>query len=107
MIERFRLSDFCDRPVRGYSRGQRQRTAIARVALADPNLLLLDEPETGLDEDSRKLLLSFVEERTSRGDFVLWVTHGGASEITSAHTLWLKQGRLWDQQSESSAETLP
>ena len=92
-IKRFELEEFCDRPVRGFSQGQRQRTAIARAALADAPLLLLDEPTTGLDSGARQTLYDYVLDSRTKRRFVLWVTHEELSGVEVDHELRLNRGR--------------
>ncbi len=62
-------------PVRTYSRGMVQRLAIARAILHDPPILLLDEPDTGLDQQAAEMLHHLI--RTLGGDHrtVLLTTH--------------------------------
>ena len=69
------LSDRGHDRVRGYSRGMRQRLAIARSILHDPPILLLDEPFTGLDAAARSMLSRMVEDLHREGRTVLLVTH--------------------------------
>ena len=61
--------------VRTYSRGMQQRLAIARALLHDPALLLLDEPYTGLDQDSAAQFDTLVADAASTGRMVLMATH--------------------------------
>jgi heme exporter protein A len=61
--------------VRGYSRGMRQRLAIARAILHDPSILLLDEPFTGLDASAKAILSRMIEEAQRGGRTVVLVTH--------------------------------
>jgi ABC-type multidrug transport system ATPase subunit len=76
--ERFDLHVFADRPVRTYSRGQRQRIALARALVQAPRLLLLDEPTTGLDGPATQRLARVLREEAARGATVVLSTHDDA-----------------------------
>lgn len=58
-----------------FSRGLAQRVALARGILHDPQVLLLDEPDTGLDEDAITLLHELIAERKAAGQTTLLTTH--------------------------------
>lgn len=58
-----------------FSRGQLQRLALARAMLHSPQLLLLDEPDAGLDEEGHELLESLLREHTERHGTTLFTTH--------------------------------
>lgn len=62
-------------PVRTYSRGMTQRLAIARSILHDPPVLLLDEPDTGLDQASVDMLHRLIRQLGSADRAVLLTTH--------------------------------
>jgi len=65
-----------DRPMKQLSRGQQQKVAIARSLLTAPSLLLMDEPTTGLDPQSKREVQSFITAmRTERDVTVLLCTH--------------------------------
>jgi heme exporter protein A len=61
--------------VRELSRGMQQRLAIARAILHDPELLLLDEPHTGLDQEAASMLDAILKEVATRGRTVVMTTH--------------------------------
>jgi heme exporter protein A len=61
--------------VRTYSRGMQQRLAIGRAVLHDPQVLLLDEPHTGLDQDACVMLDNALAEVASRGRTVVMTSH--------------------------------
>jgi ABC-2 type transport system ATP-binding protein len=63
------------RPVGGFSTGMRQRTKLAQALVADPELLLLDEPTAGLDPAGREQMLDLVERLANFGISVLFATH--------------------------------
>ncbi len=63
------------RPVGGFSTGMRQRTKLAQAIVADPQLVLLDEPTAGLDPMGREEMLTLVARLGSFGISVLLATH--------------------------------
>jgi heme exporter protein A len=62
-------------PVRTFSRGMQQRLAIARAALHQPSVLLLDEPDTGLDQHAAEMLHELLATVGTQGRTVLMTTH--------------------------------
>jgi len=63
------------RPIAGFSTGMRQRTKLAQAIVADPELVLLDEPTAGLDPMGREEMLSLVARLGGLGISVLLATH--------------------------------
>ncbi len=93
-IARFEIGAFGDRHVRTYSRGQRQRLALARALVGAPQLLLLDEPTTGLDQASMQMLEKTIAEEIERGALVILVTHDRAfARAIAGETIKLERGR--------------
>lgn len=68
------LADVGEKPVREYSGGMKRRLALARALLVPFDLLILDEPFTGLDVENRRRAAACVQSR-SAGKIVLLVTH--------------------------------
>lgn len=74
-LDRVGLADLADRPIGQLSGGQRQRAFIARAIAQEPEVLLLDEPITGVDITSQHALLHLLEELNSRGITIISTTH--------------------------------
>ena len=75
LIEGFELIDRIDDPIGGFSRGMRQKTAIACALLPDPDLLVLDEPLSGLDAPSTAIVKELLRAWAARGRSVLYTSH--------------------------------
>ncbi|TDB80505.1 ATP-binding cassette domain-containing protein [Actinomadura sp. KC216] len=74
LLERFDLADAADRPVKGYSGGMRRRIDLAGALVADPPVLFLDEPTTGLDPRARAALWDTISELVAGGSTLLLTT---------------------------------
>jgi len=74
LLEAFGLSDAAGRPTRTYSGGMRRRLDLAAALVANPPLLFLDEPTTGLDPQSRQDLWGIIEGLVEGGTTVLLLT---------------------------------
>lgn len=74
-LRRVRLDKLADRPIGEFSGGQRQRILVARALAARPDVLLLDEPFTGVDMPSLELLLDLCGELTAQGTAIVMSTH--------------------------------
>ncbi|MFB4303258.1 ATP-binding cassette domain-containing protein [Actinomadura sp. NTSP31] len=74
LLERFDLTGAADRPVKGYSGGMRRRIDLAGALVADPPVLFLDEPSTGLDPRARAALWDTIAELVAGGSTLLLTT---------------------------------
>lgn len=94
-LERTNLSNVTDSLVREFSRGMRQRLAVARAFIHNPTLLLLDEPFTSLDDRAIALLQSLLKDALDKGATIIMSTHQlrEAMEL-STHVALLNRGKL-------------
>ncbi len=83
-LEGVEMLEYADRPVRDFSRGMRQRVALARTLLHDPALVLLDEPFTGLDVHASSLLRDVLTRLRDGARTVVLVTHNLAQGLSLA-----------------------
>ena len=75
LLELVHLEDLADRPTQVLSRGQKQRLGLARALVHDPDVVLLDEPASGLDPRSRVELRGIVRGLAAEGRTVLVSSH--------------------------------
>ena len=73
-LEAVGLPDCADKPVRLLSGGMKRRTALLRALLAEYEILFLDEPFKGLDEETKMSVMEYCKEKTA-GKTVIMVTH--------------------------------
>ncbi|MGB5695711.1 MAG: ABC transporter ATP-binding protein [Polyangiales bacterium] len=75
MIDKVGLADAIDRPIGKFSKGMMQRIGLAQALLHDPELLVLDEPMSGLDPIGRKEVRDLLLEQRARGKTLLFTSH--------------------------------
>jgi ABC-2 type transport system ATP-binding protein len=75
LVERVGLTHAIDRPIGKFSKGMMQRIGIAQALLHDPELLILDEPMSGLDPIGRKEVRDLIIEQRQAGKTILFTSH--------------------------------
>jgi ABC-2 type transport system ATP-binding protein len=75
LLQRFGLWDAADDPIRTYSKGMRQKTALAGTVLHEPSVVFLDEPTSGLDPRAARTVRDLIAELAAAGRTVFLSTH--------------------------------
>src|SRR6056297_976112 len=75
ILDRVGLGEAADRPAGGYSKGMAQRLALGMALVGEPDLLILDEPATGLDPAGAKEMRAIVRAEAGRGATVFFSSH--------------------------------
>ncbi|WP_435334378.1 ABC transporter ATP-binding protein [Haloarchaeobius sp. TZWWS8] len=75
LLERVGIADAADRKATGYSKGMKQRLMLAMALAGEPELLILDEPSTGLDPTGAREMREIVLEESERGATVFFSSH--------------------------------
>jgi ABC-2 type transport system ATP-binding protein len=95
VLEMVDLTSAAGRRIRGYSLGMRQRLGIAGALLADPRVLMFDEPANGLDPEGIRWMRSLLRGHAARGGTVLLSSHLlGEVEHTVDRLLVIGNGRI-------------
>jgi ABC-2 type transport system ATP-binding protein len=95
VLERVGMSDRADRKLRGYSKGMRQRIKLAQALLHDPELLILDEPLSGIDPIGRQDLLELFRSLAAMGKCLIISSHElEALEKLTGHVVIMARGRV-------------
>jgi ABC-2 type transport system ATP-binding protein len=94
-LERVGMSDRSDRVVRGYSKGMRQRIKLAQALLHDPELLILDEPLSGIDPVGRWEFIRLFRDLAAQGKCLLVSSHELEElEKLTDHIAIMSHGRI-------------
>ena len=87
------------RTYRKYSLGMKQRLAIAQAVMERPDVIMLDEPTNGLDEDGVKQIRTLIQEERSRGAMVLLASHNREDiRVLADHSYRIKDGAVVPQE---------
>ena len=101
VIDQVGLSDRLEHFPRELSGGQEQRVAIARALVADPSLIVADEPTGDLDRDSADEVLKILEDlAANQGKTIVMVTHDPKAAARATRCLQLEKGSLIPSDSE-------
>lgn len=95
LLTRFGLADAMHRPLIHFSRGMLQRVVLSRALLHDPEILILDEPYAGLDEDGVGAVNDVLREARADGRMALVIAHGKErAQPVVTRTVRLQEGRI-------------
>ena len=75
LLELFSLGSFRHAPISTYSKGMKQRVLISAALLHDPDVLILDEPLSGIDVTSAQLFRHLLDELAGQGKTILYISH--------------------------------
>ncbi|MCK5404751.1 MAG: ABC transporter ATP-binding protein, partial [Desulfobulbaceae bacterium] len=75
LLERVGMSHAADLQIGRYSKGMRQRVGLAQALLGDPDVLILDEPMSGLDPLGRQLVVDIIRDYNLKGNTILFCSH--------------------------------
>jgi len=107
LLELFGILGAADQPISGYSKGMKQKVLISAALLHDPDLLILDEPESGLDVTAVLVLRSLITELARRGKAILYSSHIMESvERVCSRVMVLHRGEVVADDSASRLRTL-
>jgi ABC-2 type transport system ATP-binding protein len=107
LLQLFSLHGDRHAPISAYSKGMRQKILLAAALLHNPDLLLLDEPFSGLDVSSSLVLRSLIQELAARGKVVLFSSHELETvERVCSHVVILHRGKIVADDSIERLRTL-
>ncbi len=106
-LARVNLLPAANKQIKSLSKGMRQRLGLAQALICDPDLLLLDEPSSGLDPEGQEEIQTYIEELRAVGKTILMSTHQ-LPEVTRVCTylVILKDGQVLYQNRMAEALTL-
>jgi len=94
-LRRMSMLERADAPIRSLSRGMQQRVSIARAMVHSPQLVLADEPYSGLDDSGARALTALLRELRSAGTAIIIVTHNLTEGLSLAtHAAVMRRGKF-------------
>lgn len=97
LADRLGISDLLKKYPYEVSGGQKQRAAVARALITDPQLVLADEPTGALDSRASDRLLELFEEINAAGQTIVMVTHSVKAASHAGRVLFLRDGKMYHQ----------
>ncbi len=95
LLERLELGDVAEKRVEALSKGMQQKVQIIGTILHEPDLIILDEPMSGLDPVNARLITELIREERGKGHAVLLSTHQMThAEALADHLVMIHHGRL-------------
>ena len=105
-LERVDMLHLCDRPIGQLSGGQQQRVFLARALAQNADLLLLDEPFTGIDKRTEALMLGIFAELQTQGKTLMVCSHEWGETLSRYDRLLLLNRRLLADDTPAAVMTL-
>lgn len=88
---------YLNKPIHELSGGERQRVALVRNLMYSPNILLMDEVTSSLDQKNKEIILSFINHLNQEEKMtILWITHDTKEINESNRLIQLKDGKMED-----------
>lgn len=75
LVEKFSFADYADKQVGTFSKGMKQKVAVARSIVHNPSVMLFDEPDSGLDFKAAKIIFDFMELCREEGKSIIFSSH--------------------------------
>ena len=97
LAKKLGIADLLEKYPYEVSGGQKQRAAIARALITNPQLILADEPTGALDSRSSDELLQLFEDINNEGQTIVMVTHSTKAASSAKRVLFIKDGRVFHQ----------
>ncbi len=94
LFDRFHLHNQENQIVNTLSGGEKQRIALIRSIIMNPEIILADEPTGNLDMDNAKLIRSFLEQMNQEGKTIIVVTHDADFANDSKRKLYISEGKI-------------
>ena len=100
VLEELKLTELSSRLVSELSGGQMQRVKIAKALVSNPSLLVLDEPDAGMDEESHHSLIHIIEELHEKNISILFVSHHPHDLEHADRIYFIEDGQMLTYQEE-------